>query len=103
MSPSLSGLLLSRLGDAPLTFYAVLAQISLCYPPLKGRLLLYYSPVRHYDREKVALSALTVRLECVRHAASVHPEPGSNSLSVYIYTLSRLYLSLFFSSLFLIF
>ena len=23
-----------------------------------------------------------VRLECVKHAASVHPEPGSNSLSV---------------------
>ena len=23
--------------------------------------------------------ALTVRLACVRHAASVHPEPGSNS------------------------
>ena len=27
-------------------------------------------------------SPLSVRLECVRHAASVHPEPGSNSLSV---------------------
>ena len=25
-------------------------------------------------------SSLTVRLECVKHAASVHPEPGSNSL-----------------------
>ena len=24
-------------------------------------------------------SPFTVRLECVRHAASVHPEPGSNS------------------------
>ena len=25
-------------------------------------------------------SPITVRLECVKHAASVHPEPGSNSL-----------------------
>ena len=25
-------------------------------------------------------SSVTVRLECVKHAASVHPEPGSNSL-----------------------
>ena len=25
-------------------------------------------------------SPVTVRLECVKHAASVHPEPGSNSL-----------------------
>ena len=23
-----------------------------------------------------------VRLECVKHAASVHPEPGSNSLNI---------------------
>ena len=25
---------------------------------------------------------LSVRLECVMHAASVHPEPGSNSLKI---------------------
>ena len=25
---------------------------------------------------------ITVRLECVMHAASVHPEPGSNSLKI---------------------
>ena len=29
-------------------------------------------------------SPLSVRLECVRHAASVHPEPGSNSRNVCI-------------------
>ena len=86
MSPSLSGLLLSRFGDAPLTFYAVLAQISLCYSPLKGRLLMCYSPVRHYTRFSVTIKTRTVRLECVMHAASVHPEPGSNSLNVCIYT-----------------
>jgi hypothetical protein len=27
--------------------YAVLAAVSDCYPPLKGRLLTRYSPVRH--------------------------------------------------------
>jgi hypothetical protein len=35
-----------------------------------------YSPVRH------ALLAKRVRLACVRHAASVYPEPGSNSYKV---------------------
>ena len=33
----------------------------------------------------------TVRLECVMHAASVHPEPGSNSLKYCISTVSGLY------------
>ena len=32
-------------------------------------------------------SPFTVRLECVMHAASVHPEPGSNSLII-VYPLS---------------
>ena len=45
-------------------------------------------PVRGEGRSRVthpfatlsaAEAALTVRLACVRHAASVHPEPGSNS------------------------
>ncbi len=35
---------------------------------------MYYSPVRHSS------IAARVRLACIRHAASVHPEPGSNSL-----------------------
>ena len=30
-------------------------------------------------------SPFTVRLECVMHAASVHPEPGSNSLKIVIH------------------
>ena len=29
--------------------YAVLAQVSLCYPPMQGRLLTRYSPVRHWS------------------------------------------------------
>lgn len=61
--------------------YAVLAPVSKCYPPLMGRLPTCYSPVRHSSFQ---LSASTreersVRLACIRHAASVHPEPGSNS------------------------
>ena len=38
-----------------------------------------YSAVRHSIR--IPRDALTVRLACVRRAASVHPEPGSNSPS----------------------
>ena len=34
---------------AVLWSYAVLAEISLCCPPLEGRLLTCYSPVRHYS------------------------------------------------------
>ncbi len=59
--------------------HAVLAQVSLCYPSLTGRLLTRYSPVRHCNLGP--RTQITVRLECVMHAASVHPEPGSNSLN----------------------
>ena len=65
-------------GDAAKIRYAVLAVVSNCCPPLKGRLLTCYSPVRHCSRG--ASSPFTVRLACVRRAASVRPEPGSNSL-----------------------
>ena len=37
---------------------------------------MYYSPVRHSTR---GLPPFRVRLACVRHAASVQSEPGSNS------------------------
>ena len=62
--------------------YAVLAAISNCYPPVWGRLPTRYSPVRHsvtkssFRRNQIKCF---VRLACVKHAASVHPEPGSNS------------------------
>ena len=55
-------------------FHAVLATVSGCYSAPWGRLLTRYSPVRHW------CIATPVRLECVMHAASVNPEPGSNSL-----------------------
>ena len=57
-------------------YYAVLAKVSLSYSPLQGRLVTCYSPVRHCTQ---VLLPFLVRLACVRHAASVDSEPGSNS------------------------
>ena len=56
--------------------YAVLASVSRGYPPLEGRLVTCYSPGRHFTQ---GLLPFLVRLACVRHAASVDSEPGSNS------------------------
>ena len=58
--------------------YGVLAAVSNCYPPPRGTLAIHYSPVRHLDCIQQARPFL-VRLACVKHAASVHSEPGSNS------------------------
>src|SRR5688572_20416787 len=55
---------------------SVLAHLSTGYPSLRGRLPTCYSPVRHFTRGR---SPFLVRLACVRHAASVRSEPGSNS------------------------
>ena len=55
--------------------YSVLAPVSRSYPDVMGRLLTCYSPVRRSCTPK----GLTARLACVKHAASVRPEPGSNS------------------------
>ena len=57
--------------------YAVLAFVSERYSPLEGRLLTCYSPVRHFIH--FPKEVLIVRLACLRHAASVDSEPGSNS------------------------
>ena len=56
--------------------YAVLASLSGRYPPFEGRSPTCYSPVRHSTQDR---SPFRVRLACVRHAASVDSEPGSNS------------------------
>src|SRR6476659_620205 len=56
--------------------YAVLAILSDSYPPLKGRLSTCYAPVRHFTRGR---SPFLVRLACVKPAANVRSEPGSNS------------------------
>src|SRR5690606_1868408 len=55
--------------------YPVLAPVSEGYPRAWGRLLTCYSPVRLSSTPK----GLSARLPCVKHAASVRPEPGSNS------------------------
>jgi len=57
--------------------YAVLAQLSLRYPPRLGtfRCITHPFATRHQDCSRAA-----VRLACVRHAASVQSEPGSNSI-----------------------
>ena len=69
------------LHHAVLWSYAVLTVVSNCYPPVQGRLPTRYSPVRHseYRFHPKTSSVFLVRLACVKHAASVHPEPGSNS------------------------
>ena len=61
--------------------YAVLARISSGYPPSMGRLPTCYSPVRHSTHIR---RCFLVRLACVKHAASVHSEPGSNSPSIFL-------------------
>ena len=43
-----------------------------------------------FDRSRIPKSS--VRLACVKHAASVHPEPGSNSLLKYL-TFRRMFMS----------
>jgi len=55
--------------------YPVLIPLSEGYPKVEGRLLTCYSPVRRSSTPK----GLSARLACVKHAASVRPEPGSNS------------------------
>ena len=55
--------------------YPVLAPVSRSYPRARGRLPTCYSPVRRSSTPK----GLSARLACVKHAASVRPEPGSNS------------------------
>ena len=62
--------------------YAVLARVSSSCPPPKGR----FPRVTHPSATRQPLThpegivcAAAVRLACVRHAASVQSEPGSNS------------------------
>ena len=56
--------------------YAVLANLSASYSPLEGRSPMYSSPVRRFTS---VLLHLLARLACIRRAASVRSEPGSNS------------------------
>ena len=60
----------------PRRVYAVLIRVSSSYAPVKGRLHTRYSPVRRSPFTEVNAAP---RLACIRPAASVLPEPGSNS------------------------
>src|SRR5690349_212265 len=62
-------------GHATSRKYSVLDPVSQAYPRVQGRSPTCYSPVRRSCTPK----GLTARLACVKHAASVRPEPGSNS------------------------
>ena len=53
--------------------YLVLTPVSRRYLSLEGRSSTCYSPVRRSLPKQLA------RLACIKHAASVRPEPGSNS------------------------
>ena len=70
--------------------HAVLTPISQSCPPLRDRLLTRYSPVCHWSL------ADPVRLACIKHTASVYPEPGSNSLnqSLFNFAVGRTFLPL---------
>jgi hypothetical protein len=68
--------------------YAVLAIISNSYPPPKGK----FSRITHPSATKKIfllnffnLFKFSVRLACVKHTASVHPELGSNSQKINIF------------------
>ena len=67
---------MKRIAHLTRMYYALLDNVSLSYSPLQGRLVTCYSPVRHFTQDR---SPFLVRLACVRHAASVDSEPGSNS------------------------
>ncbi len=72
--------------------YAVLIRVSPGYPAVMGRLHTRYAPVRR-SPPSIATRAAP-RLACIRPAASVHPEPGSNSplyYRSYAYNLNSFY------------
>ena len=73
----------------PLGMYAGLARLSPGCPPGRGRLHTCYSPVRRSPPGCASTPRAAPRLACVKPAASVHPEPGSNSaLLKYIFRIS---------------
>ena len=79
---------ISQTGHATQMDYLVLATLSCGYPKEGGRLLTCYSPVRHSHPNTKSIQD-PVRLACVKHAASVRPEPGSNSPNKKQKTMSR--------------
>ena len=49
--------------------------------------LLTRPPLSYLSSTRKLPNDNSVRLECVKHAASVHPEPGSNSRKIFYYLL----------------
>ena len=90
----------------------ILCGISTSFPVLSpnqrqvAHALLTRPPLSLLNASRRINSISSVRLECVMHAASVHPEPGSNSLNVCITTVSfdtlTIFLRAFFTSFFLL-
>ena len=67
--------------------YGGLGDVSIGYPPVTGMSLTRYAPLRRSPASIAGPAA--PRLACVKPAASVHPEPGSNSsLYIHIYNSS---------------
>ena len=56
--------------------HPALPPVSRSYSGAWGRSVTHYSPVRHSHHQASLMDP--VRLACVKHAASVHPEPESN-------------------------
>ena len=50
--------------------YGVLAEVSLCCPPPKGRFPMLYSPVRHFPKEQALSSRSTCMYEAHRQRSS---------------------------------
>ena len=69
--------------------YVVLCGLTVSFPtlsPCTGQVthaLLTRPPLRLLSSIRKLPSIISIRLACVRHAASVHPEPGSNSHIIY--------------------
>ena len=80
--------------------------ISVSFPTLShiqrqvAHALLTRPPLSYLHASRRINSDNSVRLECVMHAASVHPEPGSNSRKISI--ISQTYLSYNLSSYFIL-
>ncbi len=64
--------------------YAVLAQLSLCYPPRRGTFRYVTHP---FAARRQGCPRAAARLACVKHSASVQSEPGSNSSVQSVYLL----------------
>ena len=86
---------------SPAFLLRVSCGISLSFPrlsPTSGYIPTRYSPVRHSPAPNPKVRPAAVRLACVRHAASVQSEPGSNSS---VDSLAFLLLRVFKPSLFI--